>query len=51
MRLERAPGIERVEVTGAGFLNFVMGLPSAESLVRDVQERGARYGFPRKATR
>ncbi|MFI9060871.1 ArgS-related anticodon-binding protein NrtL [Streptomyces sp. NPDC053429] len=44
-RLEQAPGIEKVEVTGAGFLNFVMGRPSAQALVREVQERGARYGF------
>ncbi|MFJ6719928.1 ArgS-related anticodon-binding protein NrtL [Streptomyces sp. NPDC091259] len=43
-RLARVPGIDRVEVTGAGFLNFVMDRPSAEALVRDVRERGHRYG-------
>ncbi|MFF1559653.1 ArgS-related anticodon-binding protein NrtL [Streptomyces sp. NPDC058279] len=43
-RLAGAPGIDRVEVTGSGFLNFVMGRPSAEALVRDVRERGLRYG-------
>ncbi|GHB48267.1 hypothetical protein GCM10010347_17610 [Streptomyces cirratus] len=45
-RLAQVPGIEKVEVTGAGFLNFVMGRPSAEALVRDVQARGIRYGCP-----
>ncbi|MEU6891530.1 ArgS-related anticodon-binding protein NrtL [Streptomyces sp. NPDC046557] len=49
--LAGAPGIDRVEVTGSGFLNFVMGRPSAEVLVRDVRERGHRYGcFPQAVT-
>ncbi|WP_404956448.1 ArgS-related anticodon-binding protein NrtL [Streptomyces sp. 147326] len=34
-RLAAEPGIERVEVTGAGFLNFVLPAPSAPSVVRD----------------
>lgn len=48
-RLAEVPGIDRVEVTGAGFLNFVMDRPSAEALVRDVETRGARYGCPPRA--
>ncbi|MCX4541285.1 ArgS-related anticodon-binding protein NrtL [Streptomyces sp. NBC_01565] len=39
------PGIERVEITGAGFLNFVLAERSAAELVREVRERGNRYGF------
>ncbi|MCJ1680781.1 DALR anticodon-binding domain-containing protein [Streptomyces sp. APSN-46.1] len=34
-RLGAEPGIEHVEVTGAGFLNFVLPPPSAPSLVRE----------------
>ncbi|THA38002.1 ArgS-related anticodon-binding protein NrtL [Streptomyces sp. A1547] len=34
-RLGAEPGIERVEVTGAGFLNFVLPPPSAPAVVRD----------------
>ncbi|MEV0409794.1 ArgS-related anticodon-binding protein NrtL [Streptomyces sp. NPDC050448] len=44
-RLGRVPGIERVEITGPGFLNFVMDRLPADVLVRDVQARGLRYGF------
>ncbi|MFG2995906.1 ArgS-related anticodon-binding protein NrtL [Streptomyces sp. NPDC048340] len=44
-RLAGEPGIERVEITGPGFLNFVMAPASVADLVRDVRERGARYGF------
>ncbi|MFE3994265.1 ArgS-related anticodon-binding protein NrtL [Streptomyces goshikiensis] len=43
--LAGVPGIERVEITGAGFLNFVLAERSAADLVREVRERGARYGF------
>ncbi|MET7529719.1 ArgS-related anticodon-binding protein NrtL [Streptomyces goshikiensis] len=43
--LAGVPGIERVEITGAGFLNFVLAERSAAELVREVRERGARYGF------
>ncbi|MFJ9941586.1 ArgS-related anticodon-binding protein NrtL [Streptomyces erythrochromogenes] len=46
-RLGAEPGIERVEVTGAGFLNFVLPAPSAPAVVadaisRDVRGRAAR---------
>ncbi|MER6447941.1 hypothetical protein DEJ51_22895 [Streptomyces venezuelae] len=36
-RLGRVAGIERVEVTGAGFLNFSLSALSAARLVRDVR--------------
>ncbi|MFG2662801.1 ArgS-related anticodon-binding protein NrtL [Streptomyces sp. NPDC048387] len=42
--LAREPGIEAVEVTGPGFLNFTLAPLSAAELVRDVRERPARYG-------
>ncbi len=38
-RLGGVAGIERVEVTGAGFLNFSLGSVSAAQLVRDVRRR------------
>ncbi|MFB7464515.1 ArgS-related anticodon-binding protein NrtL [Streptomyces sp. NPDC056224] len=38
-RLGAEPGIEHVEVTGAGFLNFVLPAPSAPSVVRDALVR------------
>ncbi|MEV7582762.1 ArgS-related anticodon-binding protein NrtL [Streptomyces erythrochromogenes] len=46
-RLGAEPGIERVEVTGAGFLNFVLPAPSApvviaDAIGRDVRGRAAR---------
>ncbi|WP_330298586.1 ArgS-related anticodon-binding protein NrtL [Streptomyces sp. NBC_00503] len=44
-RLAALPGIERVEVTGAGFLNFVLAGSSVGEVVRDVRARGRRYGF------
>ncbi|MFB6809813.1 ArgS-related anticodon-binding protein NrtL [Streptomyces sp. NPDC056387] len=43
-RLGSVPGVERVEVTGPGFLNFVMDPVSVESVVREVRERGTAYG-------
>ncbi|MFE9465058.1 ArgS-related anticodon-binding protein NrtL [Streptomyces virginiae] len=48
-RLGAEPGIERVEVTGAGFLNFVLPAPSATALVtdaiiRDIVIRDVRGG-------
>ncbi|MET9960954.1 ArgS-related anticodon-binding protein NrtL [Streptomyces sp. NPDC006326] len=44
-RLGGEPGIERVEITGAGFLNFVLAQRSAAELVREVRSRGLRYGY------
>ncbi|MBT2480865.1 ArgS-related anticodon-binding protein NrtL [Streptomyces sp. ISL-94] len=48
-RLGREPGIERVAVTGAGFLNFVLPPPSAplviqEAIVQDIVIRDVRGG-------
>lgn len=44
-RLAALPGIERVEVTGAGFLNFVLAASPVGELVRGIRARGDRYGF------
>ncbi|MFJ9545096.1 ArgS-related anticodon-binding protein NrtL [Streptomyces erythrochromogenes] len=41
-RLGVEPGIERVEVTGAGFLNFVLPAPSAPAVVADAISRDIR---------
>ncbi|MFG2335803.1 ArgS-related anticodon-binding protein NrtL [Streptomyces yangpuensis] len=38
-RLGAEPGIERVEVTGAGFLNFVLPAPSAPAVIADAIRR------------
>ncbi|MFI5667434.1 ArgS-related anticodon-binding protein NrtL [Streptomyces sp. NPDC051704] len=43
--LAAEPGIERVEITGAGFLNFTLAPRAAVGLVRDVLSRGPRYGY------
>ncbi|MFJ1565602.1 ArgS-related anticodon-binding protein NrtL [Streptomyces erythrochromogenes] len=48
-RLGAEPGIERVEVTGAGFLNFVLPAPSApavitDAIIRDIVIRDVRGG-------
>ncbi|MFD7841121.1 ArgS-related anticodon-binding protein NrtL [Streptomyces sp. NPDC059761] len=44
-RLAAESGIERVEITGAGFLNFTLASRSAAALVREVLSRGPRYGY------
>ncbi|WP_412076709.1 ArgS-related anticodon-binding protein NrtL [Streptomyces xanthophaeus] len=41
-RLDRVDGIERVEITGAGFLNFVLAPPSAAEVVRAAQAHAPR---------
>ncbi|MEV6679595.1 ArgS-related anticodon-binding protein NrtL [Streptomyces erythrochromogenes] len=41
-RLGAEPGIEHVEVTGAGFLNFVLPAPSAPAVVADAISRDVR---------
>ncbi|MET9321515.1 ArgS-related anticodon-binding protein NrtL [Streptomyces sp. NPDC003038] len=41
-RLAGLPGIERVEITGAGFVNFALPPLSAAELVREVREVEAR---------
>ncbi|MCY0917310.1 DALR anticodon-binding domain-containing protein [Streptomyces sp. H27-G5] len=43
-RLEVSDGIERVEITGAGFLNFVLRKRSVADLVREIHAQGIRYG-------
>ncbi|MCY0957625.1 ArgS-related anticodon-binding protein NrtL [Streptomyces sp. H27-H5] len=43
-RLEVSDGIERVEITGAGFLNFVLRKRSVADLVREIHSQGIRYG-------
>ncbi|WP_392672585.1 ArgS-related anticodon-binding protein NrtL [Streptomyces sp. LN785] len=47
-RVAGTPGIRRVEVTGPGFLNFTLDAAAdaraREALVKDVLERGLRYG-------
>ncbi|MFG2880233.1 ArgS-related anticodon-binding protein NrtL [Streptomyces sp. NPDC048337] len=44
-RLAAEPGVERADVTGAGFLNFTLAPRSAAALVRDIHARGSRYGY------
>ncbi|MFD9722820.1 ArgS-related anticodon-binding protein NrtL [Streptomyces sp. NPDC059072] len=44
-RLGEVPGIERADVTGAGFLNFTLVAQSTTTLVRDIRARGLRYGY------
>ncbi|MEU7279548.1 ArgS-related anticodon-binding protein NrtL [Streptomyces sp. NPDC045431] len=43
-RLAGAPGIEAVEITGPGFLNFTLRGDSHAQLIARVRERGDRYG-------
>lgn len=56
-RLAELPGIERVEVTGAGFLNFVLAASPVGELVRGIRAcaekegREERYGFDSGAPR
>ncbi|MEE1757195.1 ArgS-related anticodon-binding protein NrtL [Streptomyces sp. SP18CS02] len=46
-RLDGAPGVERVEITGPGFLNFTLHAASHAELVRRVLREGLRYGHGR----
>lgn len=43
-RVDTGAGIERVEITGPGFLNFTLRPDAESSLVRAVRARGAQYG-------
>ncbi|MFE3761260.1 ArgS-related anticodon-binding protein NrtL [Streptomyces sp. NPDC059104] len=43
--LDEEPGIARVDVTGAGFLNFTLAARSEAALVREVLSAGIRYGY------
>ncbi|MFE2743368.1 ArgS-related anticodon-binding protein NrtL [Streptomyces scopuliridis] len=40
-----APGIDRIEITGPGFLNFTLARDSRAELVRTVLRAGQRYGY------
>ncbi len=44
-RLAGLPGIERVEITGAGFLNFVLAASSVGEMVHGIRAGGELYGF------
>lgn len=44
-RLAAEPGLDRVEITGAGFLNFTLAARGGAGLVAEVLSRGARYGY------
>ncbi|MDD9378911.1 DALR anticodon-binding domain-containing protein [Streptomyces sp. ZAF1911] len=44
-RLAGLAGIERVEITGAGFLNFVLAESPVAEVVRGIRARRASYGF------
>ncbi|MHC0430997.1 ArgS-related anticodon-binding protein NrtL [Streptomyces sp. O3] len=43
-RIAETPGIERVEITGPGFLNFTLAADGRRELVRTVLAQGAGYG-------
>lgn len=43
-RISGTQGIERVEITGPGFLNFTLVPDGAGAVVRTVLEQGLRYG-------
>ncbi|MER8231729.1 ArgS-related anticodon-binding protein NrtL [Streptomyces sp. NPDC094049] len=43
-RLQDAPGVRAVEITGPGFLNFSLRTDAAGDLVRAVRAAGAAYG-------
>ena len=36
--------VEKVEIAGAGFINFFLNAKARQSVVRDIQQRGASYG-------
>ncbi|MEV4974092.1 ArgS-related anticodon-binding protein NrtL [Streptomyces scopuliridis] len=40
-----SPGIERIEITGPGFLNFTLARDSRAELVRTVLRAGPRFGY------
>ncbi|MER6612700.1 ArgS-related anticodon-binding protein NrtL [Streptomyces xantholiticus] len=44
-RIAAAPGIEAVDVTGPGFLNITLAPDNQQQLVREVLERGGKYGW------
>ncbi|ALC20844.1 ArgS-related anticodon-binding protein NrtL [Streptomyces pristinaespiralis] len=44
-RIAAAPGIAAVDITGPGFLNITLEPDTQQGLVRDVLERGEKYGW------
>ncbi|MFE7383861.1 ArgS-related anticodon-binding protein NrtL [Streptomyces zhihengii] len=45
-RIARAPGVERVEITGPGFLNVTLEGSAQQRLVEAVRAAGTGYGMP-----
>ncbi|MGW1137889.1 ArgS-related anticodon-binding protein NrtL, partial [Streptomyces zhihengii] len=45
-RIVRAPGVERVEITGPGFLNVTLEGSAQQRLVEAVRAAGTGYGMP-----
>ncbi|ORT61395.1 ArgS-related anticodon-binding protein NrtL [Streptomyces sp. CB03238] len=43
-RIAEADGIERVEITGPGFLNITLADRGRHALVREILDKGERYG-------
>ncbi|NWF25031.1 arginine--tRNA ligase [Streptomyces sp. PKU-EA00015] len=48
-RIGRTGGIERIEITGPGFLNFTLAGSAQQRLLVTVREQGERYGMPGSA--
>ncbi|MFC4610579.1 ArgS-related anticodon-binding protein NrtL [Streptomyces maoxianensis] len=44
-RIAEAPGIAAIEITGPGFLNITLDDGAQQALVRQVLERGSKYGW------
>ncbi|MGW8763211.1 ArgS-related anticodon-binding protein NrtL [Streptomyces sp. NPDC055815] len=44
-RLQGAPGILAVDITGPGFLNFTLGSDAGGDLVRAIRSAGYEYGY------
>lgn len=44
-RIAEVPGIAGIEITGPGFLNITLDAGAQQALVREVLERGSRYGW------
>ncbi|MBT2368630.1 arginine--tRNA ligase [Streptomyces sp. ISL-10] len=49
-RIGHADGIERIEITGPGFLNFTLAGSAQQRLVETVRRQGAQYGDPLPGT-
>src|SRR5688572_1378575 len=42
--LEKSPAVEKVEIAGAGFINFFLARDAQSSVVRRIHELGDAYG-------